>query len=262
MPCRKVATYNGKYGAGKLDGGGGYATEAECNQACKEGACCEGTTCSVKPACQCQGTGKTFKGIGTVCSPNPCVNCHGCVAPHPTYMNVTFSQTAPISGGYHQSLIDLSGSYSVPSSGFGNGNADIGCNFCGRFSKTYANAVVTSSGTFSLVVNYFIIASIWRDSKSIGIAMYGAQMNAGDVQDRGPGIYQFSVSTGGLYAMISPSCEFANAEQLQSFDSCEGNTYQAVRAGWTAASPTNNSQYRITLNQDAVVCGSFSWAKA
>lgn len=71
MPCRKAATYNGNPGAGK-QGGGGFATEAECLEACKEGACCEGTTCSIKPQCQCQGTGKTFKGIGTTCSPNPC----------------------------------------------------------------------------------------------------------------------------------------------------------------------------------------------
>jgi hypothetical protein len=49
-----------------------YTTEADCNQACKEGACCEGTTCSVKPQCQCQGAGKVFKGVGTVCTPNPC----------------------------------------------------------------------------------------------------------------------------------------------------------------------------------------------
>lgn len=52
-----------------------YKTEADCNQACKEGACCEGTTCSVKPACQCQGTGKVFKGVGTVCAGNPCGCC-------------------------------------------------------------------------------------------------------------------------------------------------------------------------------------------
>ena len=45
-----------------------YTTEADCNQACKEGACCEGTTCTVKPQCQCQGTGKTFKGVGTTCA--------------------------------------------------------------------------------------------------------------------------------------------------------------------------------------------------
>jgi hypothetical protein len=52
-----------------------YKTEAECLQACKEGACCEGATCSVKPQCQCQGTGKTFKGVGTTCEPNPCLSC-------------------------------------------------------------------------------------------------------------------------------------------------------------------------------------------
>lgn len=50
-----------------------YATEAECLQACKEGACCEGTTCSVKPQCQCQGTGKVFKGVGTTCEPETCL---------------------------------------------------------------------------------------------------------------------------------------------------------------------------------------------
>jgi hypothetical protein len=52
-----------------------YKTEAECNQACKEGACCEGTSCTVKPACQCQGTGQTFRGVGTVCTPSPCCGC-------------------------------------------------------------------------------------------------------------------------------------------------------------------------------------------
>lgn len=72
MPCRQVSTYNGFPGSGPTTGGA-YATEAACNQACKEGACCTGTTCSVKPQCQCQGTGQTFKGIGTTCTPNPCV---------------------------------------------------------------------------------------------------------------------------------------------------------------------------------------------
>ena len=36
------------------------------------GACCDGTTCSVKPECDCVGTGKVFKGVGTACTPNPC----------------------------------------------------------------------------------------------------------------------------------------------------------------------------------------------
>lgn len=72
MPCRQASTFNGTPGSG-LPSGGGYATEAECLQACKEGACCNGTTCTVKPQCQCDAAaGEVFKGVGTVCSPNPC----------------------------------------------------------------------------------------------------------------------------------------------------------------------------------------------
>lgn len=58
-----------------------YSTEAECLNACKEGACCEGTVCTVKPQCQCQGAGKVFKGVGTVCTPNPCLPPDCCKAP-------------------------------------------------------------------------------------------------------------------------------------------------------------------------------------
>jgi hypothetical protein len=77
MPCFKSSTNGGATGVGPPSGGG-YATEADCLNACKEGACCESNgTCSVKPACQCQGTGKVFKGVGTVCTPNPCLIC-GC----------------------------------------------------------------------------------------------------------------------------------------------------------------------------------------
>ena len=47
---------------------GAYKTQADCLQACKEGACCEDTTCTVKPQCQCQGTGQVFKGVGTTCA--------------------------------------------------------------------------------------------------------------------------------------------------------------------------------------------------
>jgi hypothetical protein len=72
MACYKATTLpSGVTTTGRTS----YATEAECNQACKEGACCEGTTCTVKPACQCQGAGKAFKGVGTVCTPNPCGCC-------------------------------------------------------------------------------------------------------------------------------------------------------------------------------------------
>jgi len=70
MPCRQASTFNGTAASS-----GSYATEAECNQACKDGACCEGTSCTVKPQCQCQGTGKTFKGVGTVCADVSCGCC-------------------------------------------------------------------------------------------------------------------------------------------------------------------------------------------
>jgi hypothetical protein len=41
-----------------------------------EGACCEGTSCSVKPQCHCQGAGKTFNGVGTACTTGACLCCN------------------------------------------------------------------------------------------------------------------------------------------------------------------------------------------
>ena len=90
MPCYKPAGIPGDVAtAGRTS----YRTEAECLQACKEGACCEGTTCSVKPQCQCQGTGKTFKGVGTVCEPNPCGYC-GCAAQLPQSIELAFTDVS------------------------------------------------------------------------------------------------------------------------------------------------------------------------
>jgi hypothetical protein len=91
MPCRQTATPTSDELAV-----GSFATEADCLNACKEGACCEGTTCSVQPACQCQGAGKTFKGVGTVCSPNPCFPdfCKTSCSPdpeHPWFLYMTIS---------------------------------------------------------------------------------------------------------------------------------------------------------------------------
>jgi hypothetical protein len=52
------------------------------NETGTEGACCEGTTCSVKPQCQCQGAGQRFRGVGTTCTPNPCLCATGrCCGP-------------------------------------------------------------------------------------------------------------------------------------------------------------------------------------
>jgi hypothetical protein len=72
MPCYQPTNFPPGFTA---TGRTPYRTEAACNQACQEGACCEGTTCTVKPQCQCQGTGKTFKGVGTVCAADTCQFC-------------------------------------------------------------------------------------------------------------------------------------------------------------------------------------------
>lgn len=72
MPCQQITNTDISYSPPLSSRTGPFATEADCLNACKEGACCEGTTCSIKPQCQCQGTGQTFKGIGTTCTPSPC----------------------------------------------------------------------------------------------------------------------------------------------------------------------------------------------
>jgi hypothetical protein len=97
MPCYQPTNFPTGF---TTTGRTSYTTEADCLNACREGACCEGTSCSVKPQCQCQGTGKVFKGVGTVCTGN----CADCSAPTgcfcyctsgggtiPEYVNVTIN---------------------------------------------------------------------------------------------------------------------------------------------------------------------------
>ena len=72
MPCYQSTNFPPGF---STTGRTGYRTEADCNQACKEGACCEGTVCTVKPQCQCQGDDKKFQGIGTVCAADTCQFC-------------------------------------------------------------------------------------------------------------------------------------------------------------------------------------------
>ena len=51
MPCYQSTSL--PFGV-TTTGRNSYTTQADCNQACGEGACCEGPTCRVKPQCQCQ----------------------------------------------------------------------------------------------------------------------------------------------------------------------------------------------------------------
>lgn len=99
MPCyqQNTLTYAGLNRRTQT----GYATEADCLNACKEGACCESNgTCSVKPQCQCQGIGQTFKGVGTTCDPKSCGVCGTCFQTFgsvPTHVSVRLSGTITMS---------------------------------------------------------------------------------------------------------------------------------------------------------------------
>lgn len=72
MPCQQITDTSATHNPPLSTRSGPFTSQADCLEACKEGACCNGTTCTVKPQCQCNGTGDVFKGIGTTCSPNPC----------------------------------------------------------------------------------------------------------------------------------------------------------------------------------------------
>jgi len=74
------------------------------------GACCEGTTCSIKPQCDCQGAGQVFKGVGTVCVNGRCP-CPGenflCQAPgcRPRFVTVS------IEARFQQDVVQYGSSY-------------------------------------------------------------------------------------------------------------------------------------------------------
>jgi hypothetical protein len=116
MPCyQSTSLPSGVTTTGRTS----YKTEADCLNACKEGACCEGTTCTVKPQCQCQGTGKVFNGVGTTCATNPCnvpcctgenISCRtdlteaSCIAAGGVVQNVPCSQTGNACCIYYYTL--------------------------------------------------------------------------------------------------------------------------------------------------------------
>ena len=132
MPCYQSTNLPGGV---TTTGRTSYTTEADCLQACREGACCEGTTCTVKPQCQCQGTGKVFKGVGTTCTPGMCtLSCSPtCGAPESVRLRVTIGQairspewdpTSPFFPGWRESCVNaspalFSGEYVLRFSGTG-----------------------------------------------------------------------------------------------------------------------------------------------
>ena len=139
MPCYKSTTMPG---GTTTEGLASYTTEADCLQACREGACCEGTTCSVKPQCQCQGAGKVFKGVGTVCTPNPCACATACGGnPMPLTLTATISNYSGI--GFVG--LPLNGTYTLTREI--NPTTDFGCRFF-QYTTTTVQACATLSGGF------------------------------------------------------------------------------------------------------------------
>jgi hypothetical protein len=63
MPCQQITNTGISYNPPLSSRSGPFTSEAECLQACKEGACCDGATCTVKPQCQCVCT------TGSCCGP-------------------------------------------------------------------------------------------------------------------------------------------------------------------------------------------------
>jgi hypothetical protein len=95
LVCYSFTATNRTFTVAAIDNHGGntsYALRICFSTLGAGGACCEGTTCSVKPQCQCQGTGKTFKGVGTTCSPNPCVCEYGACCGPDTFVSSEYGE--------------------------------------------------------------------------------------------------------------------------------------------------------------------------
>lgn len=78
--------------------GGWYCVVTDGGACCEDGAAGSPPTCSIRPSCDCEGTGKVFKGVGTTCTPNPCcITCDQCPSPMciPRYVVVQISGTIP-----------------------------------------------------------------------------------------------------------------------------------------------------------------------
>jgi hypothetical protein len=186
MPCFQQSA--DKYlGLHKRTTSGGYVTEADCLQACKEGACCEGTTCSIKPQCQCQGTGKVFKGVGTTCGPNPCNLCDL------TSISIGTQGTA---SGFYQSAVQ---SFECPSAAYsssvsGGGTLARNDGYLGSLacSVSSGSAKCAFSGTYTAAGGATVTATVvfFADGAN---ARFSARI---DVRTTGTAAYQACDRTG------------------------------------------------------------------
>jgi hypothetical protein len=160
MPCYQTTNLPGGV---TTTGRTSYTTEADCLNSCTEGACCEGTVCTVKPQCQCQGAGKVFKGVGTTCTPNPCSLCD--------LSSISLSTSGTASGFWAASFISYicpDQQYSVGASGAGTLTKDdgqlLGRAFCSHNSGVgrcaYRGQFAIGNGaTLGVVLVFFTVGS-------------------------------------------------------------------------------------------------------
>jgi len=157
MPCRQVSTFSGTAASS-----GSYRTEADCLNACKEGACCNGTTCSVKPQCQCNAAaGEVFKGVGTVCSPNPAV------------IYLTLSGFLPGPSG-----LTVNGTYALNRLG---ATSTYGATF--NFEAT-APCSASASSIFRFSVSLSELILLWAEPLIIPSGSFAGQTRCSDVYAR------------------------------------------------------------------------------
>ena len=78
--------------------GGWYCDVSGGGACCESGAAGSSPTCSIKPECDCKGEGKVFRGVGTTCTPSPCLELctPTCSAPPEVTVQITVSDPVAV----------------------------------------------------------------------------------------------------------------------------------------------------------------------
>jgi hypothetical protein len=117
------------------------------------GACCYGGTCLTQTQAQCGGT---WKGAGTVCSPNPCINCNSSATQFPAFVYRTGG--LPVPGNCNPVQVGTlsgSGDSVVVSGGYSATYSSVEAQVkdaCGRCVFS-GNASVSGGGTATLYIS-------------------------------------------------------------------------------------------------------------
>jgi hypothetical protein len=203
MPCyQSTALPGGVTTTGRTS----YTTEAECLNACKEGACCEGTSCSVKPQCQCQGTGKVFKGVGTVCTPNPC-GCAEWFNSLPSQITVQITNATP--PGYGGEFASLNGTHVLAKGDYSSYLTPSGYN---RSTPTFQQQVEYKL-SYRLNVSSNKTVEVFIFCYDSGEVIYTALASVGE--SFGP-----TTTAGGYGALRAPGCYSDTFASSTGFASC------------------------------------------